>query len=147
MLAQETRVTFAVTYTQSSLQQVPPARRSPISEEALQTLQQLNTLDPVSSNDRKVSAILLAGEALRYQLKLKSNGQRPLSFDLAVHRKVIRQDIEILMQDPEVRTPRHYKPPNAEKEKDNYFFIKTELAGLRLWDIPPKERHRNRHKM
>ena len=122
---------FAVTYTQSSSRQW--YRLPVVSETTLMAFRQLNTLEALSRNDRKACAILLTGEALRYQLAFKEKGQQPLSFDLSVHKKAIRMDIDILMQETEARTPRHHKPPK--REKDNYFFLKTELALLRMWDI------------
>ena len=118
---------FVVTYTQRRL------GRSAMNEEKLSALKRLNTLEPLSNKDRKTCAKLLAWEALRYQERFKEQDHALLSFDMRVHRQAILKDIEILMNESEVRVSPRFKFAAAKAEKDNYLFIKTELAALRIW--------------
>ena len=128
---------FTVTYTQGFPRLlVLPTLQFNERKGIRSSLKWLNTMEPFSANDRKACAMLLAGEALRYQQALKKCDRFALHFDMAASKRAIHQDIEILMQESDSRTPKHYKAQcPTKKEKDNYFFIKTELASLRMWDV------------
>ena len=139
--------------------------------EALEEIKDANTMDTVSSHDRRCSAHILLSEARRFQLRKGSHSARlsldnalqaqrlghPLPsspqkhtlppgvparsvvapFDLTTEDgfKTLAEDVDILMDDTEIKKPRMRDLGMSNHTfRDNYFFVISELASLYLWN-------------